>query len=347
MRLFEKARHILYADSFVSKYKADDEHRLQRGVALIAAAAFIIMSILNVRQKSYVMLSTTSISAVFLIIGYTLNKNQKNFLFLKIVFYIIFIAIFTAYTIMGGNDGFAKLWIIIATYAVMIAIDFKAGFVIGIYYLVMLLLMFIGPLSLLLQYDYNATFMLRFPFLYAINFAFAAYIVIRIRMYQFEILMKQQELECLSTTDLSTGLKNRNSFVKYERSFQSIGLETLSAVFIDVNGLHEINNLKGHDMGDKMLCFVADLCKKYFADDGIYRMGGDEFLIISRNSDEEDIKNTVAKLYTDVEDAGYSISYGIETQQSDFNLDELVKAADAKMVKFKSDYYERTCRCKR
>lgn len=348
MRVFETAKHIIYANNFVSKHKAEDEHRIQRGIALIAAFGFTIMSVLNIKQNSFVMLGTTSISAIFLVIGYFVSKYKNNSAFLRVIFYIIFIIIFTSYTVMGGNDGFAALWLVIATYAVMIAIDFKAGFIISVYYLIMLLLVFVGPLSSLLQYDYNKTFMLRFPFLYAINFAFATYIIIRIRIYQYELLIKQQELEHLGTIDLSTGLMNRNNFIQYEQNFQyGEDLKALIAVFIDVNGLHEVNNRDGHDAGDKMLYSIADYCKKYFPYDSIYRMGGDEFLILCKNAKEKDVIGAVHRLFDAVEQAGYSISYGVEIQESNFDLNEIVKNADAKMIKFKSDYYKLSNRIKR
>lgn len=347
MNFLELVKHILYADNFVSKHKAEDEHRNQRGIGFIAAGAFAVMSVLNIKQESYVMLATTSISTIFLLIGCLISRYKDNSAFLRVVFYVIFIVIFTSYTVMGGNEGFASLWLITATYAVMIAIDFKAGFAIGSYYLIMLLLVFTGPLSSLLQYDYNATFMLRFPFLYAINFAFATYIIIRVRLYQYQLILKQHELERLSTIDLSTGLMNRNYFIHFEKSFCCDDLKSLFAVFIDVNGLHEINNREGHDAGDRMLCCVADLCKKYFPEDSIYRMGGDEFLILCKNGEEYHTLKTVQDLYHAVEQAGYSVSYGVEMQTSDFDLDSIVKNADAKMIEFKKNYYMHTNRGKR
>lgn len=339
MSIMATVKHIIYADKFVLTHRTEDEYRNQRGIAIIATASFVVMSILNIMQASYAMFATTSISAICLFIGYLVSRYKHHSAPLRVVFYIIFIVIFTDYTIMGGNDGFAALWLITATYAVMIAIDFKAGFLIGLYYLTMLLMVFNGPLKHLLQYDYNTTFMLRFPFLYAINFAFATYIIIRIRLYQYDLLIKQEELEHLSAVDLSTGLMNRNYFIQYESSFAYDDLQTLAAIFIDVNGLHQINNCDGHDAGDRMLRTVAEQCKKHFANDSLFRMGGDEFLIICKNAKQRDIVAAAKSLYDAVEREGYSISYGIELQDGDFNISELVKKADAKMIVFKKDYY--------
>ena len=339
MKLKERIGHILYVERFVSEHTAEDELRNQQGIALIAAAAFAVMSLLNIKQHAVLMLASTAASSAALLLGYLLSRRQGNAFFLRGVFYTIFIVIFTAYTLLGGNEGFAVLWLIIATYAVMIAIDFRGGFLIGLYYLVMLLLVFAGPLSPLLRYPYSETFLLRFPFLYGINFAFAAYIVVRIRTYQYQLLLKQQELERLSTTDLSTGLLNRNSFIQYKREFQSGGVRTLLAVFIDVNGLHEINNRSGHDAGDRILSILSALCKAHFPGDTIFRMGGDEFLILCQNADEAAVSAAVQALADAAEREGCSISCGVERQEGDFDLEEIVKRADAKMIRSKCAHY--------
>ncbi|MCQ4637027.1 GGDEF domain-containing protein [Anaerovorax odorimutans] len=341
--MVEKIKDILYMDRYILERESRARDRNQRGIAVIAAAVFVVMSLLNIKQHSSVMLATTSLSAVFLVIGYFLSKYKGNSKFLRGMFYLIFMAVFTLYTVMGGNEGFAALWLLVATYAVMISIDFRVGFIISAYHFVMLMLVFIGPLNGLLQYAYNETFMLRFPFLFVANFAFATYIAIRIRSYQYALLLKQEELEYFNTIDLSTGLLNRNRFIKDVEAFQAGDLNTLSAVFIDVNGLHGINNRHGHSAGDSMLREIANLCKDYFPDNDIYRMGGDEFLILCKNESEEAVTTAARLLYEAVEQAGYSISYGVETQDADFDLDKVVRDADEKMIAFKKEYY----RCRR
>lgn len=340
MRLYEHVKKVLYADEFVTIHRAKEERRNQRGIALIASVAFLIMSILNIRQQSYIMLCSTVGCSLFLFIGYYMSKYHNCDIFLKAVYIVICVVIFTSYTILGGNDGFAILWILIATYAFMISIDFKAGFIINVYYLIMLLLVFIGPLSFLLQYQYSPTFLLRFPFLYVINFAFATYIAIRIRTYQYEILINQQKLEFQSHMDLSTGVKNRNSFIQYEKNFQSADIDHLIGVFIDVNGLHEVNNLQGHYAGDQMLRLIADLCKEYFLNSEIFRMGGDEFLILCPNALLDEVEKTIKEVSNKIDEAGYSISYGIALQTEALDINEIVKMADYKMNEYKKHYYK-------
>lgn len=348
MKVWNAIMQVLYRDAYVSARKAEEESRNQRGIALISCVAFLVMSLLNIMQESYIMLATTGGSALFLLIGYFLSKFKHNDLFLRMVYYTIFMVVFTAYTLKGGNDGFAALWLVIATYAVMSTIDFKMGFVISCYYMLMLLLLFVGPLQHLLQFAYNQTFMLRFPFFYGINFAFATYIVISSRGYQYQLIIKQQELEQLSMVDLSTGLMNRNYFIQCSPGFVcDPALKTLLAVFIDVNGLHEINNRDGHAAGDIMLHYIAETCQRYFPQDGVYRMGGDEFLILCKNTDLSEVETKISRLLQAVDEAGYSISYGIAMQEKDYDITRLITDADERMIAYKKAYYERINRTKR
>ena len=50
-------------------------------------------------------------------------------------------------------------------------------------------------------------------------------------------------------------------------------------VYIDANGLHELNNERGHEAGDLMLRFVADSLMEQFPKGSLYRVGGDEFVV--------------------------------------------------------------------
>lgn len=339
MKVLNAIKQFLSIDRYVSKHTAEDTRKNQEGVALIAAASFAVMSLLNVKQKSFVMLGTTVFGAALFVLGYLASRSMKKPALLRAAYYITYIVVFTSYTLMGGNDGFAVLWLIIATYAMMISIDFKAGFFIGLYYLLMLLLVFHGPLSSLLRYGYNQTFMLRFPFLYLINFAFATYISIRIRTYQYELLRKREELVAISTMDLSTGVKNRNGFIRDMEHFQNGEVEALVVVYIDINGLHEINNRFGHAAGDEVLVTAARLYKAHFSKDFVYRMGGDEFLILCKDSTETSVLEAMLRLMEEAEQNDFSFSFGIDMQTAPFDLDEIIKRADSKMMDAKNKYY--------
>ena len=54
----------------------------------------------------------------------------------------------------------------------------------------------------------------------------------------------------------------------------------MGIVYLDVNGLKDINDQFGHAFGDKVLIECAERMKQVFQDGSFYRVGGDEFVIV-------------------------------------------------------------------
>ncbi|MDD4843489.1 MAG: GGDEF domain-containing protein [Anaerotignum sp.] len=347
MFIMEKMKRLDELNNYVTFIHAEDEWKNQAGVTLITSAAFFMMSLVNILQKSYIMLAATLAASLFLMGGYFIGRKMKNVCVLRAVDLIVFLVVLTIFTVIGGNDGFAILWLLLAPYVAMMVVDMKNGFFISLYYLILLMMLFWGPLQIMLQYEYEAMFRLRFPFLYMVDFAFATFIASRIRKYQYQLLLKQQELERISFTDLTTRLLNRNSFNRYQAHFHPEEQESLSAVFIDVNGLHEVNNKLGHAAGDHMLYEIANLCKEFFPKDTVYRMGGDEMLIVCKNRTHNEVLANAEKLSEAVDATGHSVAFGVETQTNIFDLDNLVNAADRHMLACKEAYYLARGRCER
>jgi diguanylate cyclase (GGDEF)-like protein len=247
--------------------------------------------------------------------------------------------VFTHYVIIGGNDGFASLWLILVPFLAMMVADLRFGFFMSLYFFVFLVLTFSGPMHSIIRYDYNRTFLLRFPILYFIAFSFATYSAVRTCHYQYKLDKREEELQRLGTVDMLTGLMNRNSYNAFAGTFRGEDTDVLTVIFIDVNGLHELNNRKGHIAGDDMLKKVSAACSSYFDRKGIYRMGGDEFLIICEDQDEASAEMKMKNVSEEIGKEGYSVSYGIESRESDLVLAAMINAADRKMLKRKEEYY--------
>lgn len=101
-------------------------------------------------------------------------------------------------------------------------------------------------------------------------------------------LREKQELYFkLAYTDYLTGLGNRTKLGHDIETFFKTNDQCLPLVFytIDINGLKEINDTMGHNAGDTILKDFAAILKKAFSEEAyIYRVGGDEFSIILRQS---------------------------------------------------------------
>lgn len=142
----------------------------------------------------------------------------------------------------------------------------------------------------------------------------------------------------MSVTDQVTGLSNRSAFEKYLNESEPHTFSHTVCVYIDINGLHELNNKQGHEAGDKLLQSVAECLRAQFPDDGLYRIGGDEFVVFSK-ADAAVCEARMRAVSESLAAQGYSISYGIAVCEAANGLRELVQEADEKMLGSKRAYY--------
>ena len=142
----------------------------------------------------------------------------------------------------------------------------------------------------------------------------------------------------MSVTDQVTGLFNRSAFEKYLNESEPHTFSHTVCVYIDINGLHELNNKQGHEAGDKLLQSVAECLRAQFPDDGLYRIGGDEFVVFSK-ADAAVSEARMQAVSSALAAQDYSISYGIAVCEAANGLRELVREADEKMLGSKRAYY--------
>ena len=154
-----------------------------------------------------------------------------------------------------------------------------------------------------------------------------------------DYLRKRQELVDTMNRDALTYLFNR---LKFNEDIETLGKcsdPVFTCLYIDVNGLHEVNNLLGHQKGDDMLCCIADTLKKHFPDDRVYRIGGDEFVVLSKKLSKREVELAVEKVRRDLLKDNYEISVGIETGACGENVVKIVAAAELAMRNDKAAYY--------
>ena len=140
-----------------------------------------------------------------------------------------------------------------------------------------------------------------------------------------------------SLIDPGTGLLNRIAFEAYLQKSEDTVFAPAACVYIDANGLHEINNQYGHEAGDRMLQMLAELLREQFPSGGLYRVGGDEVVVFP--AQEEDCRPRMSAVARHLAARGYSIAYGVATAQSTVGLRTLVREADTRMLEEKRAYY--------
>ena len=143
-----------------------------------------------------------------------------------------------------------------------------------------------------------------------------------------------------SIVDSTTELMNRNAYNTYLQEYSGQRLASMSCIYIDVNGLHEYNNTYGHQAGDKMLRIVAATMKECFRSDKQYRIGGDEFVVLTENGDFKAQLEELNRFRTQMQLHHIHIATGLEWRDEDMNIEEMVKIADAKMYQDKERFYK-------
>jgi diguanylate cyclase (GGDEF)-like protein len=116
----------------------------------------------------------------------------------------------------------------------------------------------------------------------------------------------------------------------------------------DINDLKYINDFYGHHTGDDVIIKFSEILKKYCKDDLVFRVGGDEFIIILKRCNNgnlenliEQIKNECNNTIINMERENITIvaSFGYEIRYSkDDNINEVIKIADKNMYIDKDNY---------
>lgn len=150
-----------------------------------------------------------------------------------------------------------------------------------------------------------------------------------------------QSLREMGIIDSLTGLLNRNYFEQTIENLDKNEYRNVACVYIDANGLHNINNRFGHEAGDNMLKAVAQALQSKFGSDKTYRIGGDEFVAFTFGDSEKQIEENIESIKNDIEKQGYSISYGVSFSEVSTNAEIFIKQAERNMLDNKYSYYHK------
>ena len=150
----------------------------------------------------------------------------------------------------------------------------------------------------------------------------------------------------MSYTDQLTSLYNRKYMEEQLMKFSSSINYPISIISADLDGLKVVNDTLGHQAGDELLKLFANILKSTQADDEcIFRIGGDEFLVILPSSNElvttkiiKDIEEKINK-YNQSPRSLLKISVSIgaaTTYESNISLQTLLARADQQMYAIKN-----------
>nr|MCR4604773.1 GGDEF domain-containing protein [Eubacterium sp.] len=116
--------------------------------------------------------------------------------------------------------------------------------------------------------------------------------------------------------------------------------ESYGIVMCDINGLKQANDTQGHLVGDMMIQDVARSLAALFGQEYVFRMGGDEFLVVCFDESKEEFENRVSKIKPLVEAKGDAVSIGMAyCAVRGMSFNSVMKLADTRMYEDKTQFY--------
>jgi diguanylate cyclase (GGDEF)-like protein len=149
----------------------------------------------------------------------------------------------------------------------------------------------------------------------------------------------EKRLTKMSYTDILTGMNNRNKFINDSKVMSEQKNPTFGVVFMDLNGLKEINDKQGHDAGDEALKTISDIIVDIYGCEMAYRVGGDEFVVLCPKADENSFMENISRLNDRFAAIEYNTAIGYHYSNKPCEVDDIVKMADEMMYLDKKYFY--------
>ncbi|MED3764697.1 sensor domain-containing diguanylate cyclase [Ureibacillus terrenus] len=116
-----------------------------------------------------------------------------------------------------------------------------------------------------------------------------------------EVKALEKKLEELSYYDSLTKLFNRNYYEKIEEKLNTAEDRPIGIIVCDLDNLKIVNDSLGHTCGDQLLIVLGNLLKNLLGGETIVRYGGDEFVILIKNTKENDVKAIYHQIRKEIE----------------------------------------------
>lgn len=156
----------------------------------------------------------------------------------------------------------------------------------------------------------------------------------------------QKELQTLAERDPLTNLYNRRAFFEQVSKLieQSGGDRPVCAIMFDIDHFKRVNDTFGHDVGDAVICKVAELAA---VEDGVLgRLGGEEFALVLKDMGLLPGARIADTIRQNIEDCliqsgkievQVTSSFGVSLYRAGEEVDDLLKRADLALYKSKND----------
>lgn len=334
---------------FISEQIVDDDKRMlvQFNVAYILFFSIeLSMSVVDFFTGNIVLMIANLIFAVLCLFDFGLSRfGLKAASVANILFSIEIVLLYGFYLVTGLPEGFSVIWLCMLPSFGMILYRRSRTTVLCAIMFVVLVFFFWTPIGRsLLLYDYNRTFLLRFPILY-VGFFFISFFLETYRIYtQRELKKARTQYERLYSHDELTGLFNRRGFVNsVNADIAKQKGKNYALALVDIDHFTDINGRFGHLKGDIVLKELAKLIGQNF-DGPCSRWGDDKFAIFSSEGSITDKKlkefiDLVNKHDFDKDEHRFqvTISVGCAFSSTESKPEELFKLANRSLYSAKTE----------
>ena len=150
-----------------------------------------------------------------------------------------------------------------------------------------------------------------------------------------------RELVEISYCDQLTKAGNRhamNEYIEHIQKGQSVGV-----IFCDVTGLKQVNDREGHKAGDQLLVSACDCLRAALGEEGLFRAGGDEFLVICQQITENMLREKIKLLKKKLQEASVQMAVGsIWEKEGLTDMERLIAEAEKNMYREKAEFYRKS-----
>lgn len=149
--------------------------------------------------------------------------------------------------------------------------------------------------------------------------------------------MREKLMREVMNTDVQTGLNNRRAYEKALTDMPSYS--RTGVLFCDLNALKTTNDTYGHAAGDALILRFSDMLRRYWLQSEIFRISGDEFVVIKQDVDEYTFRAQTARLRQEVTANDDIAAVGCAHGESR-DIMELIRSAEKGMYASKLTYYK-------
>ncbi len=309
---------------------------------LSSVVAATVFAILNVNRNQYLLAGLEFFIAIFslvLLIYMHFKKEEMNLEILSLLYVLLFCSVLIYAFSSDKSSDSIFIWALVIPMISYLLLGVKLGFIVTAVYYSIAAWFFLARFSGHPMMSENVSYA---------NVIFSTSLFwILSHAYEYTNHKSKNKLRKMAVLDHLTNLYNR---ILLERIYQDMqdeaaeNGETVGLLLLDLDHFKKINDEFGHATGDQVLIEFSNIIRAEIKSQGeAFRVGGEEFLILLRLSNEstaiemaESIRMKTEQLrLKKMRSNGVTVSVGVSVNAHHLTIEEMIRTADRKMYQAK------------